>query len=70
MNSTTVLGHREHMARYLEDQRDAGAFETSHVAHGGRGYVGKGRGMVFTAGNADTLQRVVYTLRLVRNREY
>ncbi len=70
MNSTAVLTHREKMVRYIEEMRDGGAFEDKHVADGGRGYVGKGRGMVFTAGNADTLQRVLYTLKLVRKCEF
>lgn len=30
---------------------------------------GKGRGIVLTAGNADTLQRVLYTLRMLRKSE-
>ena len=70
MNSTAVLTHRENMVRYIEEMRDKGAFnKDKHVAHGGTGYVGKGRGMVFTAGNVDTLQRVLWTLKLVRKCE-
>lgn len=46
------MQHREQMARYLEQQKSNGAFESLHVIYGGRGYVGEGRGIVFTAGNA------------------
>ncbi|GJJ14446.1 hypothetical protein Clacol_008710 [Clathrus columnatus] len=67
LNSTSIYQHRERMARFLEDQKAAGAFESLHVARGGRGFVGEGRGIVFTAGNADTLSRVVITLRFLRN---
>lgn len=28
---------------------------------------GSGRGIVFTAGNADTIQRVIWTLKVMRN---
>ena len=41
-----------------------------HEARGTMGRYGKGRGIVFTAGNADTLMRVVYTLRMLRNGEH
>ena len=59
------------MAHYLEEKRDMGAFDDPvHVSRGGRGLVGEGRGMVFTAGNADTLRRVVWTLTLIRKREF
>ena len=71
MNSSTILSHREKMAHYLEEKRDMGAFDDPvHVSRGGRGLVGEGRGMVFTAGNADTLRRVVWTLTLIRKREF
>lgn len=56
------------MASYLEKKRDAGAFDDKrHISEGGKGLIGKGKGLVFTAGNADTLRRVVWTLRLIRN---
>jgi alpha 1,2-mannosyltransferase len=71
MNTSTILSHREKMAHYLEEKRDMGAFDDPvHVSHGGRGLVGEGRGMVFTAGNVDTLRRVVWTLTLIRKREF
>ncbi|KAF8517044.1 mannosyltransferase putative-domain-containing protein [Hysterangium stoloniferum] len=66
LNSSSIIYHREKMARFLEGKKAAGAFESLHVAKGGRGFVGEGRGIVFTAGNADTLSRVVVTLRLLR----
>ncbi|KDQ21097.1 glycosyltransferase family 71 protein [Botryobasidium botryosum FD-172 SS1] len=62
LNSTALIGLRERMAAHLEQKRDEGVFE----AHGPRGLVGKGRGIVFTAGNSDTLSRVVVTLKLIR----
>lgn len=69
MNSSTILQHRENMATYLETKKSQGAFDDPvHVSQGGKGLVGKGMGMVFTAGNADTLRRVVWTLGLIRNR--
>jgi alpha 1,2-mannosyltransferase len=71
MNSSTILSHREKMAHYLEQKRDAGVFDDPvHISRGGKGLVGEGRGLVFTAGNADTLRRVVWTLSLIRNRKY
>lgn len=70
MNSSAILQHRENMASYLEAKRDAGAFsDPVHISQGGKGLVGEGRGLVFTAGNADTLRRVVWTLHLIRNRK-
>jgi alpha 1,2-mannosyltransferase len=52
LNSTAIIQHRERMARFLEEQKAAGAFTSRHASQGGRGLVGKGRGIVFTAGNA------------------
>ncbi|KAF8494303.1 mannosyltransferase putative-domain-containing protein [Gautieria morchelliformis] len=66
LNSTTIIHHRERMARFLEQKVEAGAFDLIPIKEGGRGLIGKGRGIVFTAGNADTLNRVVWTLRLIR----
>jgi alpha 1,2-mannosyltransferase len=40
------------MARFLEQKVEAGAFDLTPIKEGGRGLVGKGRGIVFTAGNA------------------
>lgn len=40
------------MARFLEQKVADGAFDLVPVAEGGRGRIGKGRGIVFTAGNA------------------
>jgi alpha 1,2-mannosyltransferase len=40
------------MARFIEQKVADGAFDTVPVAGGGRGLIGKGRGIVFTAGNA------------------
>lgn len=40
------------MARFLEQKAGEGAFSPIPVAEGGHGLIGKGRGMVFTAGNA------------------
>ncbi|KAF8577363.1 glycosyltransferase family 71 protein [Ramaria rubella] len=67
LNSSMIINHRERMARFLEQKKGEGAFESLPLAKGGRGLVGEGRGMVFTAGNADTLTRVIWTLRLLRN---
>jgi hypothetical protein len=70
MNSSTILGHRESMVQHLLDMRAQRVFDDPvHVSEGGKGLVGAGRGMVFTAGNADTLRRVVWTLTLVRKCE-
>ncbi|KAF8577361.1 glycosyltransferase family 71 protein [Ramaria rubella] len=66
LNSSAVIQHRERMARFLEEKQKEGAFDSVHISEGGRGFVGKGRGIVFTAGNADTLSRVVITLKLIR----
>lgn len=52
LNSTTIINHRERMARFLEQKVADGAFDSVPVAEGGRGRIGKGRGIVFTAGNA------------------
>lgn len=71
MNSSTILQHRENMAQYLEHKREQGAFDDPvHVSKGGKGLIGSGRGMVFTAGNADTLRRVVWSLSLIRKRKF
>ena len=40
------------MAHFLEQKVEEGAFDAVPVAQGGRGLIGKGRGIVFTAGNA------------------
>lgn len=64
------------MARFLEHHQSIGSFDDPDLnpytldANGlGQGsLVGKGRGIVFTAGNADTLGRVVTTLKLLRQR--
>lgn len=40
------------MARFLEKQKAEGVFDSLHISKGGRGLVGEGRGIVFTAGNA------------------
>jgi alpha 1,2-mannosyltransferase len=52
MNSTTIIGHRERMARFLEQKKTDGAFDPIPIAEGGHGLIGEGRGIVFTAGNA------------------
>ncbi|EIM82059.1 uncharacterized protein STEHIDRAFT_171646 [Stereum hirsutum FP-91666 SS1] len=76
LNSSSILEHRERMARFLEHHQSIGSFDDPDLnpytldANGlGQGsLVGKGRGIVFTAGNADTLGRVVTTLKLLRQR--
>lgn len=67
LNSTAIQQHRESMSQYLLQRKKEGAFEPLHISHGGRGLIGQGRGIVFTAGNGNTLTRVLYTLRLLRS---
>ncbi|KZT62802.1 glycosyltransferase family 71 protein [Calocera cornea HHB12733] len=68
MNSTMIYEVRERMAGFLEQHLDRGSFDIVPVRQGGRGLAGEGRGIVFTAGNADTLSRVVLTLKYLRQK--
>ncbi|KIJ26403.1 glycosyltransferase family 71 protein, partial [Sphaerobolus stellatus SS14] len=71
LNSSEIMGHREKMAGFLEQKEREGAFhDPVHVSEGGKGLVGRGRGIVFTAGNADTLSRVITALRLIRHHHH
>lgn len=64
------------MARFLEHHQSIGSFDDPELnpyalddnGIGQGSLVGKGKGIVFTAGNADTLGRVVTTLKLLRQR--
>ncbi|KAK4047491.1 hypothetical protein OIV83_005404 [Microbotryomycetes sp. JL201] len=58
MNSTQLFGLRDEMIAYLRNVSDAGKLDKQHW--------GQGRGLVFTAGNADTFSRVKLTLKLLR----
>ncbi|KIJ29066.1 glycosyltransferase family 71 protein, partial [Sphaerobolus stellatus SS14] len=71
LNSSEIMGHREKMAGFLEQKEREGVFDDPvHVSKGGKGLVGSGRGIVFTAGNADTLSRVITALRLIRHHHH
>lgn len=59
MNRSSLHQHRTVLIDSLADHEARGTLER----------YGKGRGIVFTAGNADTLMRVIYTLRMLRNGE-
>ncbi|KAK4046908.1 hypothetical protein OIO90_006390 [Microbotryomycetes sp. JL221] len=58
MNSTQVFGLRDEMIHYIQQCQTQGKLSKDQW--------GKGRGLVFTAGNADTFSRVRLTLRLLR----
>ncbi|KAM0790329.1 hypothetical protein ACM66B_003214 [Microbotryomycetes sp. NB124-2] len=58
MNSTQVFGLRDEMIAYLRRVYNEGKLDKQHW--------GNGRGLVFTAGNADTFSRVRLTLKLLR----
>jgi len=67
LNSSSIIKHRNAMASFLLQKKASGAFDDPiHITQGGNGLVGNGRGIVFTAGNADTLSRVIIALRLIR----
>ncbi|GAA5875087.1 hypothetical protein JCM16303_005003 [Sporobolomyces ruberrimus] len=57
MSRKKVLGMRKEMGDYLRGKIEEGALED----------YGSGRGLVFTAGNADTFSRVRTTLKLLHN---
>ncbi|GAA6021382.1 hypothetical protein JCM10207_002029 [Rhodosporidiobolus poonsookiae] len=59
MNTTAIMGIRSEMIGYLRKREKEGA--TSEKAWG------KGKGLVFTAGNADTFSRVLLTLKMLNN---
>lgn len=48
------------MARFLEEKKAAGVFEPLHTSQGGRGLIGQGRGIVFTAGNAVSHPVIIF----------
>ncbi|KAL7416020.1 mannosyltransferase putative-domain-containing protein [Mrakia frigida] len=56
LNRSTLHHHRTRLIDNLVDLESRGVMER----------YGKGRGIVLTAGNSDTLQRVLYTLRMLR----
>lgn len=58
LNSSDVRGYRKQMIDYLVEA-DRQAFMDPKKA-------GSGRGLVFTAGNADTYSRVLLTLKLMK----
>ncbi|GAA5930315.1 uncharacterized protein JCM15063_004771 [Sporobolomyces koalae] len=55
MSSKKILGMRKEMADFIREKEREGALER----------YGEGRGLVFTAGNADTFSRVLTTLKLL-----
>ncbi|GAA5873215.1 hypothetical protein JCM8547_008603 [Rhodosporidiobolus lusitaniae] len=59
MNTTAIMGYRNEMISYLRKRGQEGAM--------GPKAWGKGKGLVFTAGNADTFSRVLLTLKMLRN---
>ena len=58
LNRTTIHEHRQRMIDRLWELDDQGVMAD----------YGEGRGIVMQAGNADTLQRAIYTLRMLRKR--
>jgi alpha 1,2-mannosyltransferase len=58
LNRTTIHEHRQRMIDRMWALDEQGAMEN----------YGEGRGIVMQAGNADTLQRAIYTLRMLRKR--
>ncbi|GEM10957.1 alpha 1,2-mannosyltransferase, glycosyltransferase family 71 protein [Rhodotorula toruloides] len=59
MNTSRVMGLRDEMVRYLREREGEGGMSTSEW--------GQGKGLVFTAGNADTFTRVLTTLKLLNS---
>ncbi|KAK9894544.1 glycosyltransferase family 71 protein [Cystobasidium minutum MCA 4210] len=59
LNSTDVKRYRKGMIDYLVECEKQGLMDPANV--------GEGRGLVFTAGNADTFSRVLLTLKILRN---
>ncbi|BGP35340.1 hypothetical protein JCM10296v2_007176 [Rhodotorula toruloides] len=59
MNTSRVMELRGEMVRYLREREGEGAM--------GRERWGEGKGLVFTAGNADTFLRVLTTLKLLNS---
>ncbi|GAA6057560.1 hypothetical protein NBRC10513_006572 [Rhodotorula toruloides] len=59
MNTSRVMGLRGEMVRYLREREGEGGMS--------EGRWGEGKGLVFTAGNADTFSRVLTTLRLLNS---
>ncbi|BGP58166.1 hypothetical protein JCM8202v2_005827 [Rhodotorula sphaerocarpa] len=62
LNTTGIMGLRGEMIEFLRRKEKEGKM--------GRGAWGEGKGLVFTAGNADTFTRVLVTLKILRNRLY
>jgi hypothetical protein len=58
-NRTGIHHHRMRLIEHLADLDDQGATKN----------YGEGRGIVTIAGNADTLERVLYMLRMLRHGE-
>ncbi|GAA5911619.1 hypothetical protein JCM5296_001615 [Sporobolomyces johnsonii] len=61
MNTTQVMGLREEMIAYLRRREEEGA-----LRQWGEGRV-RDKGLVFTAGNADTFSRVLLTLKMLHH---
>jgi alpha 1,2-mannosyltransferase len=59
MNRTTLHQYRSELIEHMEGVLQQGLTE----------YYGEGRGIVMVAGNADTLQRVKWTLKMLRSYE-
>ncbi|GAA5821126.1 hypothetical protein JCM11251_001976 [Rhodosporidiobolus azoricus] len=58
LNSSAIMGLRGEMIGYLRAKESEGAF--------GEHAWGQGKGLVFTAGNADTFSRVLLTLKMLK----
>ncbi|GAA5992174.1 hypothetical protein JCM11641_007787 [Rhodosporidiobolus odoratus] len=59
MNTTGLMAQRKEMIDYLRKREQEGAMSEKAW--------GKGKGLVFTAGNADTFSRVLLTLKMLHN---
>ena len=57
INSTQIRGFRKGMVDYLVECERQGLLDPKNA--------GEGRGLVFTAGNADTFHRVLLSLKLL-----
>ena len=59
MNRTTLHQHRMDLINHMENELERGMTDR----------YGEGRGIVMIAGNADTLQRVKWSLQMLRSYE-
>ncbi|BGP20067.1 hypothetical protein JCM10213_003549 [Rhodosporidiobolus nylandii] len=59
MNTSQIMATRKEMIDYLREREAEGAMAPAAW--------GKGKGLVFTAGNADTFSRVLLTLKMLNN---